>query len=92
MKVRHEGGIVIQGVDNLLIRLSRCCNPVPGDEIVGYITKGRGVSIHRADCPNVQHQEELAQRLVKLSGKIPSTVAKNTLPIWRFTAMIVVAY
>lgn len=50
MKVRHEGGIVIQGVDNLLIRLSRCCNPVHGDEIVGYITKGRGVSIHRADC------------------------------------------
>ena len=66
MKVRHEGGIVIQGVDNLLIRLSRCCNPVPGDEIVGYITKGRGVSIHRADCPNVQHQEELAQRLIEV--------------------------
>ncbi|EOI03093.1 RelA/SpoT family protein [Enterococcus moraviensis ATCC BAA-383] len=66
MKVRHEGGIVIQGVENLLIRISRCCNPVPGDEIVGYITKGRGVSIHRADCPNVQHQEELAQRLIEV--------------------------
>jgi guanosine-3',5'-bis(diphosphate) 3'-pyrophosphohydrolase len=66
MKVRHEGGIVIEGVDNLLIRISRCCNPVPGDEIVGYITKGRGVSIHRADCPNVQHQEELAQRLIEV--------------------------
>ena len=39
MKVRHEGGIVIQGVDNLLIRLSRCCNPVPGDEIVGYMQR-----------------------------------------------------
>jgi guanosine-3',5'-bis(diphosphate) 3'-pyrophosphohydrolase len=66
MKVRHEGGIVIEGVDNLLIRISRCCNPVPGDEIVGYITKGRGVSIHRAVCPNVQHQEELAQRLIEV--------------------------
>lgn len=66
MKVRHEGGIVIQGVENLLVRISRCCNPVPGDKIVGYITKGRGVSIHRADCPNVQHQEELAQRLIEV--------------------------
>lgn len=64
LKVRHEGGIVIQGVENLLVRISRCCNPVPGDEIVGYITKGRGVSIHRADCANVQHQEELQQRLI----------------------------
>lgn len=64
MKIRHEGGIVIQGVQNLLIRISRCCNPVPGDEIVGYITKGRGISIHRADCPNVNNSSETENRLI----------------------------
>ncbi len=64
MKIRHEGGIVIQGVQNLLVRISRCCNPVPGDEIVGYITKGRGISIHRADCPNVASSSGNADRLI----------------------------
>ena len=49
-----DKGVKVKGVENLLVRLARCCNPVPGDEINGFITRGRGVSIHRADCPNMQ--------------------------------------
>ncbi|MGO4994439.1 bifunctional (p)ppGpp synthetase/guanosine-3',5'-bis(diphosphate) 3'-pyrophosphohydrolase [Jeotgalibaca porci] len=66
MKIRHEGGIVIEGADNLLIRISHCCNPVPGDEIIGYITKGRGISVHRNDCPNAKMTEENENRFIEV--------------------------
>ena len=60
----HESGVVVNGVENLMVRLSRCCNPVPGDDIVGYITRGRGVSIHRKDCPNLVHEPDLMKRTI----------------------------
>ena len=63
----ETGGISVKGVDNLLIRLSKCCNPVPGDEIVGFITKGRGVSVHRADCSNIRSMsDEERQRFIEV--------------------------
>ena len=52
---RNAGGIVVKGIDNVKVRIAKCCTPVPGDEIVGFITMGRGVSIHRSDCINLKN-------------------------------------
>ena len=57
-----KGGIVVKGMDDVAVRFSRCCAPVPGDEIVGYITRGRGVSIHRTDCVNVLCMDEFDRK------------------------------
>ncbi len=62
---KHYGkGIQVKGIDNILVRIARCCNPVPGDEIIGYITKGRGVSVHRVDCINLAEITEEQHRFI----------------------------
>lgn len=64
---RDKAGVKVKGVDNLMIRVSKCCNPVPGDEIVGFITKGRGISVHRKDCTNITSMpEEEKQRFIEV--------------------------
>ncbi|MBA3646135.1 MAG: bifunctional (p)ppGpp synthetase/guanosine-3',5'-bis(diphosphate) 3'-pyrophosphohydrolase [Gemmatimonadaceae bacterium] len=69
-KVRGEPkGVRIQGVDGLMIRYAQCCQPVPGDEVVGYVTRGRGVSIHRADCPNLLMLVQEPERRLEIDWK-----------------------
>lgn len=65
---KHEthasNGVVVRGIDDVLVRLSRCCNPVPGDKIIGFVTRGRGVSVHRADCPNAIDLKRNPERII----------------------------
>ena len=64
-RARSEVGVHVEGLDDVLVRLSRCCTPVPGDEIVGFVTRGRGVSVHRADCANAESlMSEQAARVI----------------------------
>ncbi len=76
VKRKKDAGVQVEGIDNLLIRLSRCCSPVPGDEIVGFITKGRGVSVHRADCTNIS-SSDVEQRLIPVAWESAGDIRKE---------------
>lgn len=67
---KSSHGILVEGEGGLLVRLARCCNPIPGDPIVGYITRGRGVSVHRADCPNVLNDVDSLARVIEVDWDI----------------------
>ena len=69
---RGKSGIVVKGIHDVAVRFSRCCSPVPGDEIVGFVTRGRGVSIHRTDCVNIIHlPENERSRLIEAEWEQP---------------------
>jgi GTP pyrophosphokinase len=61
------GGVIVKGIDDVLVRLSKCCNPVPGDDIVGFVTRGRGVSVHRANCPNCKDLFDTGERYIEVA-------------------------
>ena len=86
MREKSEDGIVVQGLSNCLVKFSKCCTPVPGDDIVGFITRGYGVSVHRADCPNAapeRRRPEEAGRWVKVSwGKDVKQSYQTSLDIY----------
>ncbi len=70
---RPTGGINVEGMDDMLVRVARCCAPVPGDEIMGFVTVGRGVSVHRTDCANIGALGERAERIIEVSWDIDHT-------------------
>ncbi|MEE0954599.1 MAG: bifunctional (p)ppGpp synthetase/guanosine-3',5'-bis(diphosphate) 3'-pyrophosphohydrolase [Eubacterium sp.] len=73
-KARKKGGIIVQGLDDVAVRFSKCCSPIPGDEIVGFITRGRGVTIHRTDCINIMTLPESERdRLIEAEWAEPAS-------------------
>jgi GTP pyrophosphokinase len=66
------GSVKVLGTGDLLTQISRCCSPVPGDPIIGFVTRSRGVSVHRTDCPNIAHEDE-PERLIEVSWGVRAT-------------------
>src|SRR5690606_31150118 len=72
---RSSDAVIVQGVADVMVTLARCCTPVPRDEILGFVTRGRGISVHRVDCPNAEQLRAEPERLVEVrwNTQIPST-------------------
>lgn len=77
-KKRIGQSIVVKGLDDVLTRFARCCTPVPGDEIIGYITRGRGVTVHRADCKNFENTEEMKSRFIEVAWRVEESATFTT--------------
>jgi GTP diphosphokinase / guanosine-3',5'-bis(diphosphate) 3'-diphosphatase len=76
-KKPNTTGVKVKGIDNVMIRFARCCNPVPGDDVFGFITKGRGVSVHRKNCPNANEFLQQAERLIDVEWHTEAKVSYN---------------
>ena len=76
--VKSKNGIIVKGITDVSVRFSKCCSPVPGDEIVGFVTRGRGISIHRTDCVNVLNLPEIERaRLIEAEWQAPDQGAEG---------------
>jgi GTP pyrophosphokinase len=69
---KSGGGVKVKGIDDVLVRLARCCTPVPGDKIIGFVTRGRGVSVHRIDCPNARELLGSPERIIDVDWDLGS--------------------
>ncbi|MEG1159162.1 MAG: ACT domain-containing protein, partial [Acidaminococcaceae bacterium] len=69
-KAKSSHGILVKGEDGILVKMAKCCNPIPGDAVIGYITRGRGISVHRTDCPNVLTNNEEDNRIIDVAWDI----------------------
>ena len=72
-KAKNGTGVLVKGEPGVMVRMAKCCNPVPGDDIIGYITRGRGVSVHRSDCTSLGHTTEDLERMIEVSWDEAST-------------------
>jgi GTP pyrophosphokinase len=79
----HKGGVLVVGMDSLLTQLAKCCKPAPPDDIVGYVTRGKGVSIHRSDCTNIKELEQREpERVIEVQWEAPQASENGHLPVY----------